>query len=87
MVDEHGAQRWDVDRIRQLLDPEDVDVLFVVGSDEDQGLFYPEFDNIVLLSAPRDVIVDRLEGRTNNPFGKRAEELAKALADPRCSSR
>jgi len=81
VVDEHGAQRWDVDRIRQLLDPEDVDVLFVVGSDEDQGLFYPEFDNIVLLSAPRDVIVDRLEGRTNNPFGKRPEELAKALAD------
>jgi shikimate kinase len=81
VVDEHGLQRWDVPRIRELLDTEGVGVLFVAGSDDDQARFYPDFEHIVLLSAPRNVIVERLEARTNNPFGKRPDELAKALAD------
>ena len=81
VVDEHGNQHWDVDRVRELLATEDADVLFVVGSDDAQVLFYPEFDHIVLLSAPRDVMVERLAARTNNPFGKSSEELAKILAD------
>ncbi len=81
VVDERGHQHWDVDRIRQLLATEDVDVLFVVGSDDNQVLFYPDFDHIVLLSAPRDVMVERLASRTNNRFGKSPDELAKILAD------
>ena len=81
VLDERGDQHWDVDRIRQLLATEDADVLFVVGSDDAQVQFYPDFDHIVLLSAPRDVMVDRLANRTNNPFGKTSDELAKILAD------
>jgi dephospho-CoA kinase len=81
VVDERGRQHWDIDRIRQLLATEDVDVLFVVGSDDHQVLFYPDFDYIVPLSAPRDVMVERLASRTNNPFGKGPDELAKILAD------
>ena len=81
VVDEHGHQHWDVDRVRELLATEDADVLFVVGSDDAQVLFYPDFDRIVLLSAPREVMVERLTSRTNNPFGKSAEELARILAD------
>ena len=46
-----------------------------------RSCFYPDFDHIVLLSAPRDVIVERLAARTNNPFGKSPDELAKVLAD------
>ncbi len=81
VVDERGLQRWDVDRIRQLLETEDVEILFVVGSDDDQALFYPDFDHIVLLSAPPEVVVERLASRTNNPFGKSSDELTKVLAD------
>lgn len=81
VVDERGYQHWDVDRIRQLLATEDVDLLFVVGSDDDQGLFYLDFDHIVLLSAPRHVMVERLASRTNNRFGKSPDELARILAD------
>ena len=81
VVDERGDQHWDVDRIRQLLATEDVDVLIVIGSDDAQVDFYPYFDHIVLLSAPRDVMVERLATRTNNPFGKGPDELAKILAD------
>jgi broad-specificity NMP kinase len=53
VVDEGGRQHWDVDRIRELLATEDVDVLFVVGCDDSQVLFHEDFDDIVLLSAPR----------------------------------
>jgi len=81
LSDKHGGQHWDVDRIRQLLATEDADVLFVVGADDNQVLFYPDFDHIVLLSAPRGVMVERLASRTNNPFGKSPDELAKVLAD------
>jgi dephospho-CoA kinase len=81
VVDERGLQRWDVDRIRRLLATEDVDVLFVAGADPDQARFYRDFDHIILLSAPRDVVVERLASRTNNPFGKSSDELTKVLAD------
>ena len=80
VVDERG-HHWDVDRIRQLLATEEVDVLFVVGSDDNQVMFYPDFDHIVLLSAPRDVVIERLASRTNNQFGRSPDELAKILAD------
>jgi broad-specificity NMP kinase len=75
----HGHQHWDITRIRELLATEDTDVLFVVGSDDAQ--VYPDFDHIVLLSAPPDVMVERLASRTNNPFGKSAEGRARILAD------
>jgi hypothetical protein len=80
-VDERSDHRWDLGRIRQLLTAEDADVLFVVGTDESQGLFYPQFDHVVLLGAPREVVVERLALRTNNPFGKRPDDLAKVLVD------
>ncbi len=81
VVDDQGDHHWDVDRVRHLLATEDADVLFVVGSDDAQVLFYPDFDHVVLLSAPREVMVERLTSRTNNPFGMSSEELAKILAD------
>lgn len=81
LVDERGEQHWDVDRIRRLLATEDADVLFVVGADDAQAQFSSDFDHIVLLSAPRDVMLQRLASRTNNRFGKSSEDLAKFLAD------
>lgn len=32
------------------------------------------FDQVVLLSAPADVLLARIKARTDNPYGKRAEE-------------
>jgi broad-specificity NMP kinase len=81
VIDERGEYHWDVDRVRHLLATEDVDVLFLVGADDAQVHFYPSFDHIILLSAPLDVMVERLTSRTNNPFGKKPEELGKILAD------
>lgn len=74
---------WDERRMRQLLAIEDGEVLFVAGCVENQGEFYPSFDEVVLLVAAPDVIVGRLRTRTGNDFGKDREELAKVLDDQR----
>lgn len=74
-----GDWLWREDRIQRLLSTEDSDVLFLSGCATNQVKFYPQFDHIVLLSAPAGVIVDRLATRTNNPYGKDPDELARVL--------
>lgn len=70
---------WRADRIRDLLATEDADQLFVSGCASNMSQFYGQFDHIVLLSAPGNVIVERLAARTNNPYGKHPDELARVL--------
>jgi shikimate kinase len=70
---------WREDRIADLLATRDAGVLFLGGCAANMGQFYPLFDHIVLLSAPDPVIVERLSGRTNNPYGKQPEEVARVL--------
>jgi hypothetical protein len=41
-----------------------------------QGRFYDRFDAVVLLSAPPDVLFDRISTRTTNEWGKTPEERA-----------
>ena len=71
---------WREDRIKALLESEDAEILFVSACVENQGKFYPLFDDIVLLSVPAEVTIERLARRTNNPYGKRPEEAAEVLA-------
>lgn len=70
---------WREDRIGELLAGEGAGVMFVSGCKSNQGKFYGQFDHVVLLSAPAEVIVERLATRTNNPYGKDPEELARVL--------
>lgn len=70
---------WREDRIQNLLSTEDADVLFVSGTSPNQGAFYPQFDHIVLLSAPAEVMVERLMSRTNNTYGKLPWEIERAI--------
>jgi dephospho-CoA kinase len=70
---------WREDRVQELLSTEDADVLFVSGSASNMGKFIPQFDHVILLSAPAEVIVERLATRTSNSFGKRPEEVAHVL--------
>ena len=53
--------------------------LFVSGTVSNQGRFYPRFDAVVLLSAPVDVLLRRIETRTTNDYGKAAEDRALIL--------
>jgi shikimate kinase len=71
---------WREDRIRGLLSADETDVLFLCGCAPNQGKFYPRFDHIILLSAPTDVIVERLTSRTTNSYGQRSEDIARTLA-------
>jgi shikimate kinase len=70
---------WREDRIQGLLSNENADALFISGCKTNQGKFYPQFDHIVLLSVPADLIIERLTTRTTNPYGKRPEDLAQVL--------
>ena len=70
---------WREDRIQGLLSTEDADVLFLSGCAPNMGKFLPQFDHVVLLRAPADVIVERLGTRTNNPYGKHPDEVARVL--------
>jgi shikimate kinase len=54
-------------------------VLFLSGCAENMRKFLTQFDHVVLLSAPADVIVNRLRTRTNNPYGKHPDEIARVL--------
>jgi len=43
-------------RIQDVLSADDADVLFISGTSRNQTKFYPQFDHIVLLSAPAHVL-------------------------------
>ncbi len=70
---------WREDRVAALLADEKADALFVSGCAPNMGKFRPQFDHIILLSAPAEVTVERLQTRTNNPYGKLEEERERVL--------
>jgi dephospho-CoA kinase len=70
---------WREEVITSLLDQHKNGQLFVAGCKTNQGKFYSNFDHVVLLSAPVDVIVERVNNRSTNPYGKSFEEKAEIL--------
>jgi dephospho-CoA kinase len=76
-----GRQRWRESAIEQLLAVEDADVLFVAGCEENQVRFHPQFNVIILLSAPAEILTERLASRTDNPYGKTPGELRRVFDD------
>lgn len=78
--DEVAGYVWREDRVAELLARERGVSLYVSGTVSNQGRFYPRFDAIVLLSAPADVLLGRIESRTTNDYGKTAEERDLILA-------
>jgi dephospho-CoA kinase len=76
-----GEWLWVEERITRLLDSDDGRPLFVEGCASNQSQFYDRFNSIVLLSASVDVILDRVERRTTNNYGKIPLERAMILDD------
>jgi len=66
--------RWDAARMSDLLGREP-DVV-IAGTVDNQGDFYDRFDHVVLLSAPVDILIERVSSRTTNPYGRTAAEQA-----------
>lgn len=74
-------QLWREDAVAALLAAHGAGWLFMAGCASNQGQFYDRFDAVVLLSAPRELMLQRLAARTRNPFGKRDDERQRILAD------
>jgi len=72
--DDDGGYVWREELIEELLAGEDGPTLYVSGAVSNQGRFYPRFDAVVLLSAPTEVLLHRIENRTTNDYGKSVEE-------------
>ena len=72
---------WREDRIADLLAGEVGPSLYVSGTVSNQGRFYPRFDEIVLLSAPAEVLLRRIEVRTTNSYGETPRQRELVLRD------
>jgi len=82
-VDElhRGEFLWVENKITRLLDSDDDPSLFVAGGVRNQDKFYDRFDAVVLLSAPADVLLERVALRSTNEYGKTPLDRAEILAD------
>jgi dephospho-CoA kinase len=76
-----GMWRWRTKAVSELLSRCAGDTLFFAGCSEEQSQF--GWDLNVLLTAPKEVIVERIATRTANPFGKSQGERDRILADLR----
>jgi dephospho-CoA kinase len=65
---------WDGERMDRLLAASRN--VIVAGTVQNQGRFYDRFEAVVLISAPLEVLIERVTSRTNNPYGRTAEQRA-----------
>jgi dephospho-CoA kinase len=78
----HGGWGWKCDEVGRLLDAmSNAPLFFFAGCSEEQLLF--DFDVTVLLTAPEDVIAERLRDRKTNIYGKSPAEMQRVLDDLR----
>ena len=76
-----GEWHWVEDRMTTLLESHDGPALFVAGRVANQSTFYDRFDAVVLLSAPIELLLDRVAARTTNDYGKSPLEREEILVD------
>lgn len=76
-----GEPLWRPDRIDRALDERRPGPLFLLGTVANQGRWAHRFDAVVLLTAPVEVLLDRLRGRAEGEYGASAADRAKVLRD------
>ncbi len=79
--DSDGGYVWREDQMTQLLAREGGPSLYVSGTVSNQGRFYDRFDAVVLLAAPAEVLLARIENRTTNTYGKTPRQRETVLRD------
>lgn len=65
---------WDEARIEALLAANGT--VAVSGTVENQVRFYGTFEDVVLLSAPVEVLLERVRTRADNPYGRTIQDQA-----------
>lgn len=80
---EHGRWGWRLDLVAPVLRQggTGLDPLFFAGCSEEQAEL--PFDRRVLLTAPADVLMQRLKTRTTDGYGGSPEQRAQVLGDLR----
>jgi shikimate kinase len=82
LAHEPGTERlWREDKMNALLAEHVLGTLFISGCVANQGLFYPRFDAVVLLSAPLDLLLARVTTRTTNPYWKARPEREQIMGN------
>jgi gluconate kinase len=71
----HDSAKWDQQKAVSELERAEPEVLFVCGSSRDRDRFLSYFTKIFNLRIDDNTMRRRLQERTNNDFGKQAEEL------------
>ena len=72
---------WNEELVSELLGREQKTTLYVAGTVSNQGRFYSHFDAIVLLSAPAEVVLRRIDSRTTNDYGRSNDEHERIISD------
>jgi dephospho-CoA kinase len=80
-MDADGHQHWNVERLERAMAEPGSNRLFVSGCAEEQADLYHRFGAIVLLSAPRQVMAERISSRLGNSYGQNPGEMRRILAD------
>ncbi|KMJ60040.1 hypothetical protein AB685_04160 [Bacillus sp. LL01] len=70
---------WDENKITQLLAQYKESHLFISGCYSNQGKFYKYFDYVVLLKADLNIMLERINKRTSNHYGKTPKEKEEVL--------
>ncbi|PHM37264.1 Shikimate kinase [Xenorhabdus mauleonii] len=70
---------WKEEAVRHLLRHNKAENLFVSGCAENMTQFYDLIDIVILLSAPRDTILERLSLRSGNAYGQSLEDRRKVI--------
>jgi dephospho-CoA kinase len=74
-----GRWHWRTHEVARVLSQAGAATVFVAGCSEEQQLF--TWDVTVLLTAPQEVMLERLRNRVGNGFGKTAGEREQVLQD------
>jgi adenylate kinase family enzyme len=79
--DTAGGYVWREELVSDLLARPRETTLYVSGTVSNQGRLYAQFDAVALLAAPEEVILRRIASRTDNAFGKTAEQRRRIIND------
>ncbi|WP_461202575.1 AAA family ATPase [Enterococcus sp. N342-3-1-2] len=71
----------DTNKIIRYIEAHPNEPLFFAGTTINQKEIYPSLDWVILLTAPIDVMHQRIQNRSNNQFGKSETEWTNILKD------
>lgn len=61
---------WDECKIKKIVDDHKKEILFISRTVSNQGKFYPNFYEIIYLSALLNIPLERFQNRSTNTYGK-----------------